>query len=68
MARTFNCGVGMAIVVAGDAVENVRASLEQSGETVVEMGHIAAGEKGCTVTGSSGIWSARTDWRATHYG
>ena len=68
MARTFNCGVGMAIVVAADTVDHITASLEQAGETVVKMGHIASGQTGCTVTGSAGIWSARSDWCATHYG
>ena len=68
MARTFNCGVGMAIVVAADTLDHITASLEQAGETVVKMGHIASGQAGCTVTGSAGIWSARSDWCATHYG
>jgi hypothetical protein len=42
--------------------------LEEAGETVLRIGRIEAGEKGCTVAGSAGSWSARTDWTATHYG
>lgn len=68
MARTFNCGVGMAVVVAEADVADVTAALEAAGETVHRIGHIAAGEKGCTVTGSLETWGARSDWTATHNG
>ncbi|MEJ0012547.1 MAG: phosphoribosylformylglycinamidine cyclo-ligase [Bauldia sp.] len=40
MLRTFNCGVGMAVVVAADKAEAVAASLRASGETVVAIGRI----------------------------
>ncbi len=68
MARTFNCGIGMAVVVAGTDVDDVTAALEAAGETVHRIGHIAAGEKGCTVKGSAESWSARAGWSATHNG
>ena len=68
MARTFNCGVGMAIVVAEAEVATITASLEKAGETVLRIGEIVAGEKGCTVSGSAETWSARADWSATHHG
>jgi phosphoribosylformylglycinamidine cyclo-ligase len=68
MARTFNCGIGMAVVVAQGDVASVTAALEAAGETVHRIGHIAAGEKGCTVTGSVETWSAMADWSATHNG
>ena len=35
---------------------------------VFRIGHIAKGDKGCTVHGSSESWSARADWSATHNG
>ena len=66
MARTFNCGVGMAVVVSTEEVQAVREALEAAGETVVTIGRIEAGECGCTVSGSAGTWSARADWSATH--
>lgn len=68
MARTFNCGVGMVIAVAEADVADVTAALEAAGETVHRIGHIAAGEKGCTVSGSVETWSAQADWTATHNG
>ena len=68
MARTFNCGIGMAVVVAETDVAGVTAALEAAGETVFRIGHIAVGEKGCTVTGSIETWSAKADWTATHHG
>lgn len=66
MARTFNCGIGMAVVVAEGDVAEVTAALEAAGETVHRIGHIAEGEKGCTVTGSVETWSAMGAWSATH--
>ena len=68
MARTFNCGFGMVLAVAADKVADVTAQLEAAGETVVTVGRIEAGEKGCTVRGSTETWSAKSDWSATHLG
>jgi phosphoribosylformylglycinamidine cyclo-ligase len=68
MARTFNCGIGMAAVVAESDVADVTAALTAAGETVHRIGHISAGDKGCTVTGSVETWSAMGDWSATHIG
>jgi phosphoribosylformylglycinamidine cyclo-ligase len=68
MARTFNCGIGMAVVVAQSDAADVTAALEAAGETVHRIGHIAAGAKGCTVTGRQETWSAMADWSATHNG
>jgi len=67
MARTFNCGIGMAVVVAGDQAEAIAATLTAAGEDVSTIGRIEAGTRGCTVRGSAETWSARTDWQATHH-
>jgi phosphoribosylformylglycinamidine cyclo-ligase len=40
MARVFNCGVGMVIIVAPDHAENAMRSLRASGETVWQIGEI----------------------------
>ena len=68
MARTFNCGVGMAVVIAAEHAEAVTARLTEAGETVLRIGSIESGSKGCTVRGSAGSWSAREDWTATYHG
>lgn len=68
MARTFNCGVGMVVVVRASEVEAVTGTLEQAGETVFRIGGIVQGHRGCTVAGSVETWSARADWRAEHDG
>src|SRR5215217_4171027 len=62
MARTFNCGIGMAVIVSADAVKDVSQALEDAGETVLSVGRIEPGERGCTVSGAQGVWSARSDW------
>jgi phosphoribosylformylglycinamidine cyclo-ligase len=68
MARTFNCGIGMVLVVDESDVASVTADLEAAGETVHRVGRIETGDKGCTVSGSIETWSARADWTATHAG
>ena len=59
MVRTFNCGIGMAVIVGAGQVESISAMLEGAGETVFEIGEIEAGQRGCTVAGE--------DWSATHH-
>jgi phosphoribosylformylglycinamidine cyclo-ligase len=66
MARTFNCGIGMAVVVAADAADGVVADLTAAGEEVLRIGRIEEGQRGCTVTGSPETWSAREAWTATY--
>ncbi|MGA9581811.1 MAG: phosphoribosylformylglycinamidine cyclo-ligase [Allosphingosinicella sp.] len=68
MARTFNCGVGMAVIVAQDDVNYVTHALEEQGEIPFVIGRVETGSKGCTVAGPAGSWSARGDWTATHHG
>ena len=66
MARTFNCGVGMAVIVREDEADAVAAALEAAEETVLRIGRVERGSRSCTVSGSAGTWSARADWIATH--
>ncbi len=54
MHRTFNCGVGMALVVAPESVAAVRATLAGAGETVFEIGRIAGRGDGPAVTVGTG--------------
>jgi phosphoribosylformylglycinamidine cyclo-ligase len=67
MARTFNCGIGMAVIVAPEVAMKVKRALEGAGETVFEIGRIEEGSRGCTVRGHTGAWNATGDWAATHH-
>lgn len=42
MLRTFNCGVGMVLVVAADEASNVSDILETQGETVIHLGELSS--------------------------
>ena len=42
MYRTFNCGIGMVVIVSKDDVAKTRALLEAEGETVLQIGEIVA--------------------------
>jgi phosphoribosylformylglycinamidine cyclo-ligase len=58
MARTFNCGIGMVLVVAPDRVDAVKGILQGAGETVAAIGTIrprAGDEPGCRVI-NTGKW------------
>jgi phosphoribosylformylglycinamidine cyclo-ligase len=68
MARTFNCGIGMAVFVAPDDAADVTAKLETAGETVFRIGQVLPDDTGCTVRGSVETWSAKSDWSATYNG
>lgn len=52
MLRTFNCGVGMVVVVSADQIKQVESSFEQSGETVVRMGVLEGGDEPVIYSGS----------------
>jgi phosphoribosylformylglycinamidine cyclo-ligase len=68
MTRTFNCGIGMIVIVHPAEADPVSDMLRQAGETLYPIGKIRPGQKGCTVTGSADSWSARSAWTATHHG
>lgn len=40
MLRTFNCGVGMVLIVAENTAADVSAALGQAGEPVFELGRV----------------------------
>ena len=43
LARTFNCGIGMAVVVAAEEAAETARLLEAAGERVLEVGRIESG-------------------------
>jgi phosphoribosylformylglycinamidine cyclo-ligase len=66
MARTFNCGIGMAVIVRSSDSDDVIAALQREGETAFEVGRIETGARGCTVSGRAGTWNSPEGWSATH--
>ncbi|WP_421780918.1 phosphoribosylformylglycinamidine cyclo-ligase [Kiloniella litopenaei] len=61
MMRTFNCGIGMAVVVAADKVEAVTGILQAQGETVVSLGTIETrteGEEAVQIERLAETWPA----------
>lgn len=45
MLRTFNCGVGMVVIISKSAAPGIIAALKTQKETVLEMGEVSAREK-----------------------
>ncbi|MCR4377199.1 MAG: phosphoribosylformylglycinamidine cyclo-ligase [Rhodospirillales bacterium] len=59
MARTFNCGVGMVVIVDKSAAQSVRKTFETNGETVYEIGRIVkrpAGNDGVILRNADKAW------------
>lgn len=44
LLKTFNCGIGMILVVAPDAADATEALLRDAGESVYRLGHVVPGE------------------------
>ncbi len=44
LLKTFNCGIGMILVVAADRAADITAHLETAGETVTQLGQVVAGQ------------------------
>ena len=61
LARTFNCGIGMVLMVAQEHAEAVTQRLQDAGETVFTIGEVVEGTRGCDVDGTAGLWSAQSD-------
>jgi phosphoribosylformylglycinamidine cyclo-ligase len=61
LARTFNCGIGMMVVVRADRVGELAARFADAGETVATIGHLvpaAAGEPRVRLDGTDTAWAA----------
>ena len=53
MLKTFNCGIGMVLVVDADQAEALEALLVEQGETVCRLGTVTEGEgEGVSYTGT----------------
>lgn len=66
LARTFNCGIGMILVIDNKDTDIILSHLRQMGEVAISIGSIAKGEgKARTVIeGPPGLWGARDGFTA----
>ncbi|MGF1550587.1 MAG: phosphoribosylformylglycinamidine cyclo-ligase [Sphingomonadaceae bacterium] len=65
LARTFNCGIGMAAIAAPEKAEALAGALEEAGESVFAIGRVEKGRRGCTVAGGAGVWGHGQEWSAS---
>ena len=71
MAKTFNCGIGMAVVVAAENADRAKKIFEECGETVYTIGRVverAEGAPATVVNGKAGDWGYTEDWTAVSAG
>jgi phosphoribosylformylglycinamidine cyclo-ligase len=64
MLRTFNCGIGLVLVVAQAHAEAVLAALRAAGETAVVMGGVAAG-RGIKSPAKGKGWAEAVEYAGT---
>jgi len=67
MAKTFNCGIGLVVIVKADGAAETRKIFEQNGETVYTLGHVVKrkeNEPATVVTGTKGSWGYDAPWQA----
>ncbi len=50
MLRTFNCGIGMVVIVSPSNADTARKILEQNGEQVFTIGRVVAGASGVQIS------------------
>ena len=56
----------MVLAVEDAEADSLARDLEAAGETVLRVGRIEPGERGCTVRGSQGTWGGKEGWEARH--
>ena len=67
MARTFNCGVGMALIVSAATGEAMLSELDEIAEDeLFKIGRVEEGRRGCTISGRPGTWNASGEWSVTY--
>jgi phosphoribosylformylglycinamidine cyclo-ligase len=66
LLNTFNCGLGMIVVVEAASADRLTGLLQAAGETVHRVGQLVAAAPDAApvvVTGSAGTWGSETTWR-----
>jgi len=67
MAKTFNCGIGLVVIVPPNAARDIQNIFEQQGETVYNLGQVvkrSGHEPATVVTGKAGSWGYDRPWQA----
>jgi len=49
MLRTFNCGLGLVAIVAGESAGHVIDAFQEAGEKAIRIGQLVSGEGGAKV-------------------
>ncbi len=60
LARTLNCGIGMAVICAPEGVDAIEKALRDAGETVYKIGSVAArpsGEAPIEIANMDAVWA-----------
>jgi phosphoribosylformylglycinamidine cyclo-ligase len=66
LLNTFNCGLGMIVVVEAASADRLTQLLQDAGETVHRVGQLVPATPGAAqvvVTGDPGTWGSETSWR-----
>jgi phosphoribosylformylglycinamidine cyclo-ligase len=68
LARTFNCGIGMVVIVKPHLVHQVQQALEAAGEQVLLLGEIVpdAHARKTLLQGYEGCWGYQHAWHACY--
>jgi len=67
MAKTFNCGIGLVVIVQADGADEVQKIFEQQGETVYHLGQVVKkshDDPATIVKGIAGSWGYDAPWQA----
>lgn len=64
LLRTFNCGIGMGVVVDAGRADKLASTLKSAGEIVHRIGTVVGGDAHeAIVSGGAGVWGFDAPWR-----
>jgi phosphoribosylformylglycinamidine cyclo-ligase len=70
LSRTFNCGIGMAVIISADKAERYLKEAKASGIEAYPIGNLIRhdGAPDVYITGKAGVWGYDEDWAITTEG